>query len=443
MIIFLVFLAVFLAPQDYRNSVPGAAPHTVKNPYCREFYNEPNPPIVTAPSYTTTGVNLGTSREYKLIKQRVQIDWSLFNNRQGHHFFDEYREQYIDPEGKKFVKRLPNGEQGESYNLPSEVSNATRLTFADFGLLYLFYTDDNFIPLDTGTIMMAGGIPKTLTTADIYKAVDMPELPEWVLKCKDEGTGGQLDQIVFKGQGLVYPKQNPSLDNKQHQLEWFAFDDTTVLLQAWWTPHCKPAVYLYPQQKQLVNVKVFPKGELGYTDPLYNSKTGWTVEAHPDGTIYDSRFKTESQAPLTIHDKPFDYLYYESKISDQVIQKPQQGWVVKQTELNQFFENTLPLLGLNEKEKTDFIEYWIKALPDSSYYFIGLMDKTQRDYLEALEVTPTPDTSIRFSFYFEPLAQPKVVKTPQIITPQRKGFTLVDWGGMIKLHPGTPFTCSQ
>ncbi len=74
---------------------------------------------------------------------------------------------------------------------------------------------------------------------------------------------------------------------------------------------------------------------------------------------------------------------------------------------------------------------------------MGLVDKEQRDYLETLSVNPNPDTSIRFSLFFEMLDQPKEVIEPIIETPKREGFTLVDWGGMMKLHPGTPFTCSQ
>jgi len=225
---------------------------------------------------------------------------------------------------------------------------------------------------------------------------------------------------------VVSPAQMVSQTKDQLQLEWFLFSSDKV-----WGVHCKPAVYLYPPKKQLVNVKVFPKGELSYTDPPYDPNRGWTVWAEPQGKIEDLRFKT------------YDYLYYESKIKDEVIEKPKAGWVVKFDELVDLYNKVLPKLGLNEKEKTDFIEYWLKTLPKSPYYFVGLIEKNQRDYLEALEVTPNPETSIRFSLYFEALDQPKVVKEPEIKTPERKGFTLVDWGGMIKLHPGTPFTCSQ
>jgi uncharacterized protein YcnI len=78
---------------------------------------------------------------------------------------------------------------------------------------------------------------------------------------------------------------------------------------------------LYPIQTEKVNVKVYPKGELSYTDPVYDPKNGWTVEAHPNGHI--SNLSTQHQTSIQS-----GYLYYESKLLDGAIQKPQTGWVV-------------------------------------------------------------------------------------------------------------------
>ena len=231
---------------------------------------------------------------------------------------------------------------------------------------------------------------------------------------------------------ITVPDQEVSALKDQLQLEWFLMKRGNV-----WGVHCKPAVYLYPQRKQMVNVKVFPRGELSYTDPPYNPSKGWTVEAYPEGNLYQvlgSKYYAEI---------PSGYLYYESKILDSEIKKPSKGWSVRKEDMEGLFNRVLPELGLNEKEKEDFMDYWLNKLPESPYYFVGLMDKDQRDYLEPLSVTPEPETSIRFSLYFEPLNQPIIVPEPEVETPNREGFTLVDWGGMIKLHPNTPFTCSQ
>lgn len=231
--------------------------------------------------------------------------------------------------------------------------------------------------------------------------------------------------------GVVVPDQAVSPTRDQLQMQWILFQNGGG--SGIWYLHCKPAVYLYPEKQSLINVQVFPKGELSITDPPYQPNKGWTVNSYPDGKLYTLDNQTIKNG----------YLYYESRLKDEEIKKPDSGWVVKQEDLDNLYKNILPKLGLNQKEETDFIQYWEKALPKSPYYFVGIIDKTQRDYLETLKVTPVPKTSIRFSLYFEPLNQPRSVVAPKIITPKRDGFTLVDWGGMIKLHPDSPFTCSQ
>ena len=103
----------------------------------------------------------------------------------------------------------------------------------------------------------------------------------------------------------------------------------------------------------------------------------------------------------------------------------------------------MPKLGLNFVETRQFKEYWERVLPDSPYYFIGVVDKSNLDYIEALKINPEPDSIIRVSLYFEPLDSFKEVSEPNIVTPKREGFSVVEWGGLIKLHGDTPFTCSQ
>lgn len=429
LVVFALIIGIMMFPLKF----PIQVEKTVETPehYCRDLVTDPNAPIVEAPSYDTNQVLLDTKRDYKLIKQKVLIHKALFVDHVGEHFFKDYKQPYTDASGKTFIIRIPKGEQGRSYKLPSELGNENFLQFSEYGLIYLFYSDDGIEPKVTDKIDIGGDEPLEAVTVDIYKAVDTPDLPEWVLKCFDVGLtpAGQTGDGTGK---VILPSQSKSEFKDQLQLEWFLLNNSTLQLQAWWTPHCKPAVYLYPKQKQMVNVQVKPLGELGYTDPLY-PENGWTVTAFPSGKlkILDFGFKI------------YDYLYYESKLLDSEIRKPNYGWTVRPREMEGLFNKVLPKLGLNEKEALDFKEYWLKTLPESPYYFVGLVEKDERDRLEKLVVTPRPDTSIRFSLYFEPLDNPVPVPEPVIKTPKREGFTLVDWGGMIKLNKNTPFTCSQ
>ena len=435
LVVFAILIGLMIFPMKFPVAKPEDS--TKDNGYCHDLINGGR--IITVPS---TGIT------YQLIKESVPVTDHFVNDGKYNHYGSS--EDYQDPEtGKKYVIRdLGNGGSGRSYNFASDLdpSRPYDIAFADYGVIMLFESDDQGQPLDKGvTATFWGGTNVPLLVADIYKKVDSPPLPEWVLKCQDLPTNPDTEALLkstqnsstavpIKGPSVVVPEQQVSAKKDQLQLEWFLFEKQKYLVHNWWTPHCKPAVYLYPEKRQLVNVKVFPKGELSYTDPPYDKDRGWTVWAEPD-----SRLQPINDSRSTI----YDYLYYESKIRDEEIHKPAKGWVVKPDELESLFNNVLPELGLNKKEQADFMNYWLTKLPDSPYYFVGLVEKPQRDYLEALVVTPSPDTSIRFSLYFEMLDQPKFAAEPIINTPVRNGFTLVDWGGMIKLHPGTPFTCSQ
>ena len=46
-----------------------------------------------------------------------------------------------------------------------------------------------------------------------------------------------------------------------------------------------------------------------------------------------------------------------------------------------------------------------------------------------LDINPNPDTIIRVLMTFKGLENPITVKEQKIVTPERKGFTLVEWGG--------------
>ena len=172
-------------------------------------------------------------------------------------------------------------------------------------------------------------------------------------------------------------------------------------------------------------------GFLTYVDPPYPAN-GWNVTAYPSGQIQDLRFKT------------YDYLYYESKVPDGLIQKPSKGWVVKYSELKSLYKNILPKIGLNPQQTQDFISYWDKALKDDSpYYFVGIMNQDNVNEIEPLAILPKPDSINRVRVYFERLDTFKEVEAPEISKPIMNGFKVVEWGGMVKNDLNHPFTCSQ
>ena len=437
----IVFLLLFFTKL---NVTPLPKPvETATNNFCREMVNDPDAPIVDRPVYSTTSVDTSQTTKYKMLKKNVPVPYYFLaaeNNKQ--HFFNSYAEVYTDPSsGKKYLKKVPNGENGQSYKLPSDVGPENYLIFADYGLLFLFHLDENEKPTIFDRFEISPGNFMEVHVTDIYKAIDKPDLPEWVLKCHDAGTNGTIDNVVFKKDGIYSPPQSPSTDKEELQLEYFLLQKYTLLLQAWWTPHCKPAVYLYPPKAQMVNVKVKPNGFLTYMDPNYNSSIGWTVLANPDGTLINSSADSDNQ-------KKYDYLYFESKINDRAITKPEKGWVVEYKNLESFYQQILPTLGFNQKQSTDFIQFWKKSLPDSPYYFVSLVHPQEIENYESLEIEPNPDFIKRVRFYFEPRTAFSQVEPIDIATfyPQsaeNTGFRVFEWGGMFKRDKNHNFTCAM
>jgi hypothetical protein len=173
----------------------------------------------------------------------------------------------------------------------------------------------------------------------------------------------------------------------------------------------KPAVYLYPTKTSEIEVKVDVNGYITEAEPNY--LTGWKVTAEPNGLI----------------DNEYDYLFYEAQLSS--LQLPEEGWIVDYSNLENWFDETLPVLGLNEKEIIQFKEYWMKELAEANYYEIKLLQKQFLEENMNLIINPKPDTVIRLNFYFQPHSNKIEIEEPTIETPNRTGFTVVEWGGLL------------
>ncbi|RJQ17163.1 hypothetical protein C4573_03865 [Candidatus Woesearchaeota archaeon] len=174
----------------------------------------------------------------------------------------------------------------------------------------------------------------------------------------------------------------------------------------------KPALYLYPIEDSLITVQVNVNGELINAIPEYEN--GWTVWVTKDGMI----------------EQTYDYLFYEAQLHK--IDLPNEGWVVAYADLESWFDEYLIKFGLNEKEKNQFKDYWLNELPTSKYYEIKLLDEQFLDENMNLIISPKPDTKIRLNFYFTPLKEEISIPEPNIITPERNGFTVIEWGGILE-----------
>lgn len=189
----------------------------------------------------------------------------------------------------------------------------------------------------------------------------------------------------------------------------------TVFLHESQGEKAKPVIYLYPKRKMRVKVKVEPTNGFSETIPEYNN--GWEVIAKPNGTLKNLSDK-----------KIYPYLFWESK--DYMSSNSKEGFIVLTTELTDFFKEKLNILGLNENEISDFLDFWIPILSKDKYYFIYFYDKQSQDDSAPLIIDPKPDTIIRVFFDSKPLSQPIDIEEQKLIRVERKGFTVTEWGGM-------------
>ena len=179
-------------------------------------------------------------------------------------------------------------------------------------------------------------------------------------------------------------------------------------------PIKKPVIYLYPEESMDISVQLNIK-ESKFTTvyPKFNGKNTWNVHAKPNGDIL-------------IKDKTYPYLFWEAESYKS--QEANEGFVVNEENAEKFLEEKLDILGLNEKEKTDFITFWLPVLLRNKLSLCTFQTKKFFDNYE-LNITPKPDSMIRVFLTIKKLERPINIREQKLGSVERKGFTAVEWGG--------------
>ena len=175
----------------------------------------------------------------------------------------------------------------------------------------------------------------------------------------------------------------------------------------------KPVIYLYPEEETQVNVKLDYDGTLTSTYPSYEN--GWTVDAAPDGTLTD---------PST--GRQYYCLYWEGETDTEYDFST--GFCVAGADTAAFLEGALADLGLTEQEANEFIIYWLPRMEGNAWNLISFQTTAYTDSA-VLTIDPVPDTLIRVFMAWQGLDQPVEVEPQTLTTPERTGFTAVEWGG--------------
>jgi hypothetical protein len=267
----------------------------------------------------------------------------------------------------------------------------------------LFVTDAELGALKAvGTVLGGQSIytPADLKNNDLVKARYDNWFPDYSTTTKPS-----LDEYIRRFPVPFFVRQNAF-----GGWETYASDKAGVIAECG-----KPVIYLYPEKTTKISVALPSFVNVTKSEPAYPAK-GWNVIAQPNGA-------------LTYNGSNYDSLYWEGTGIGYAT--PKQGFIVKDGDVAGFLKSTLPKYGLNEKETADFMEFWVPKFTGAPYYRISFLTS---DWNKAapLHVSPAPRTSIRLFMDWSKLSGPATIAAPQIVTPSRNGYTLVEWGGLLR-----------
>jgi hypothetical protein len=249
---------------------------------------------------------------------------------------------------------------------------------------------------------------------DIYQLpVNNPLVQE--IYTKDYDKGSLLEDASLKNFTLQQFNDNHSYFLAQNGLgEYVAYQRDDLFIRG---GCAKPVIYLYPKSDTKVSVAL--GAQITKSEPSY-SATGWqNVRAHPDGSLEYKGLK-------------YPYLFWEG-YGNGIYPNINYGTIVKSGDANITVQKQLAQQGLNQKEIKDFMDFWGPKLNTGKPYVrISWLNTGQMNQLAPLYVNPRPTTTIRVFLDFEGLNKPYSLTAQKLSKPNRTGFTVVEWGGLMR-----------
>ena len=176
----------------------------------------------------------------------------------------------------------------------------------------------------------------------------------------------------------------------------------------------KPIIYIYPEEEQEIEIKLSNKENLLFSYPKYND--GWKVIVDKNGNI-------------KMNNKSYYALFWEG--NNKYTSIHEEGFVIEGKDIEQFLEEKLTILGLNDKERNEFIIFWLPKLEQNTYNYIYFESQEEINNYMSLEITPKPKSLIRIQMDYKSLEEKINVKEQKLTTPERDGYTIVEWGGSL------------
>lgn len=240
-------------------------------------------------------------------------------------------------------------------------------------------------------------------------------------------TRAELDQMgeKNKGEGLyivieydVDEDGNPMKDaNGYYGMEYCYTPDKKIItypIKEAMGGRAKPVLYLYPTKETRVNVKFEKPYLLTTTYPKYINT--WNVTVKPNGDMYDN------------DGKYYYALYWDEKRYNEVDFK--EGFYVEGKDAITFLEEKLTYIGLSDKERNEFIMYWLPIMESNGKNLVYFELTNEREAGNKLIIEPKPDSLLRVSIHIKKVNKRVNIVEQKLETFKRVGFTAVEWGGM-------------
>ncbi len=177
----------------------------------------------------------------------------------------------------------------------------------------------------------------------------------------------------------------------------------------------KPVIYLYPEQETDVHVELeLTESDLATTYPKYNN--GWDVTAYPDGSLVNKADGSNHK-----------YLFWDAA-NCRTRFDFSKGFCVAGEDTEKFLKEKLTYMGLTEQEMNEFIVYWLPLMEHNEYNLITFQGDKYTNSAK-LNISPTPDSLLRVFMAYVPLEEAVDIEPQELETFERKGFTVVEWGG--------------
>ena len=176
----------------------------------------------------------------------------------------------------------------------------------------------------------------------------------------------------------------------------------------------KPVLYLYPTENTNITVKFEHPEYLTTTYPKYNH--GWSVNADTNGNLYDE------------NGKYYYALYWEEVYHNKPSFK--EGFYVEKDDAIEFLEEKLSIIGLNDRERNEFIMYWLPILESNKKSLVYFELTESKEKYNKLIINPTPDSLLRITMHVKKVNRKINAKEQELPTFNRVGFVAVEWGGV-------------